>query len=359
MRISAIDYLTGARVVGYEETIDLFRYYSSRHLSGTELEELMRLIEKLLQAAGFQQCVVKADGQPMYRDFLEMSRAAIETAGLQPSDIDMVVYHAVGKGYKEPATAVQVAARLGLKHPECLDIVDACSGWSKSAKILERLLRADYCRNVLLVGLEQNRSSLLGNDPNKRDAFHNNYSIQNRAELSWRMWGATVGDAGQATVLSKDDANGPWHWDYIHVPHEYQDCAYTLKNHADYDLEPMPHEGVHAPGHEFFWAFGKNIGESTRTYVTELLNRIPDHLRTAEVVIPHSLSANVYAPIFKALGVGGKSIYPYQRFGNCVSCGVPVGIAMAVKEGLLHRGQRVVTTPVGAGAAYGVCSFVY
>lgn len=359
MRIGAIDYLTGNRVIGYEETLDLFRYYSGRHHSGQQLEELIRIMDKLLTAAGFEQCVVRAEGQPMYKDFLELSRATIEAAGLRPNDIDMVVYHAVGRGYKEPATAVQVAARLGIKHPECFDIVDACSGWSKAARVIEKLLRTDHCRNVLLVGLELNRSPLLGLYPEKRDGFHPIYSIQNLSELAWRPWGATVGEAGQATVLMKDDKNGPWHWDYIHVPHEYQDCAFPLKNHRDYDLEPMPLEGAHPLGQEFFWAFGKNIGESTKTYVTELLNRVPEHLLAAKVVIPHSLSANVYAPVFNALGVGDKSIYPYRKFGNCVSCGVPVGIGMAVREKLVERGDRIVLTPVGAGAAYGVCSFVY
>ncbi len=359
MRIAAIDYMTGSRVVSYEETLDLLRYYTSRVMSGPALEETLRTADKLLQIAGFKQCVVRGEKQPFYAEFLDLARATIEKAGLKPNDIDMVIYHAVGRGYKEPATAVQIAARLGIKHPESFDIIDACSGWARTTRITEQLLRASYARNVLVLGLEFNRSPMFRLDVSKQDHFNKIYSLQNAKELDWRIWGATVGEAGQVTVLSKDDAKGPWYWDYINVPEEYQDCALPLKNHREWDIEEMPLEGVHEEPGDFFWAFGKNIGDSTRKYVSELLLRVPEFLREASVVVPHSLSANVYAPIFEKIGVSAKAIYPYREYGNCVSCGVPIALAMAIKQGLLKRGERVVAAPVGAGASYGVTSFIY
>jgi 3-oxoacyl-[acyl-carrier-protein] synthase III len=49
----------------------------------------------------------------------------------------------------------------------------------------------------------------------------------------------------------------------------------------------------------------------------------------------------------------------FPSYGNIVSASIPVGIDMALKEGRLKRGQKVVFCPASAGMVYGAVKFVY
>lgn len=359
MRLTAIDRYISQRIVGREETLDLFRHYSKPYYPDEKsLMGVVEIVGKLMDRALFEQVTVRAENEPFYANYLDMTRRMIAESGVQPKDIDLVIYCGVGRGYREPATAYQMASRLGLKKAECFDIIDACNGWGHTTRIVERLLRTGYANNVLILSLEFNRSPRFkaGVDRNYDSSIM--YSIRTMADLEWRVWGATVGETGTATILSRDDNNGPWYYDYASEPDDFQDCAFTLANHREYDLEPMPLEQQHG-GEEFFYAFGKRIGESVKSHLIPQLQKVPHLLEEAKVVIPHSLSAGVYDHIFRMVGVNDKALYIFKRYGNCVSNGVPVGVATAIKEHRLQRGDRAVLVPTGSGSSAGVISFRY
>ena len=177
-------------------------------------------------------------------------------------------------------------------------------------------------------------------------------------ELDWKIWAATVGEAGHVSILSRDNDNGPWYFDYTATTRAHREGALTLRNHHDFDLEPMILEDGYA-GQEFFYAFGKRIGDILKELLTPLLLKVPELLSEAKVVIPHSLSFGVYDWIFKSVGVAEKAVHPFHRYGNCVSVGLPLGLSESVKEGRIKRGDRVLMAPTGSGISAGVISFRY
>lgn len=339
--------------------MDLFRHFTKAYFPAEkDLAGVVEIIGKLLDRSLFEQVAVRGEDEPFYANYLDMTRRMIAESGVPPQEIDTVIYCGVGRGYREPATAYQMASRLGLKKAECFDIIDACNGWGHTSRITESLLKTGHARHVLVLSLEFNRSPLFKADATKKNDVSYAYGVRNMSELEWRVWGATVGETGTATILSRDDSNGPWYYDYASEPDDFQDCAFTLKNHRDYDPDPMPLESVHG-GEEFFYAFGKRIGESVKSHLIPLLQKVPHLLEEATVVIPHSLSAGVYEHIFKMVNVHDKAIYIFKRYGNCVSNGVPLGIVTAIRENRMKRGDRVVLVPTGSGSSAGVISFRY
>lgn len=359
MRLTAIDHYVPTRVVSKAESLELFRHYSRpHHASDQALEEIVTVAGKLLDRAQFTQCVVRSEGEPFYRNFIEMARRLIADSGVAPADIDHVIYCGVGRGYREPATAHQMSAHLGLKKAECFDIIDACNGWSRTAKVCHSLLKSGAAKNILVLNLEFNRSPLLRASPDYTFGdFHPAYSLRNFEEMEWRIWAATVGEAGAATLWSRDDA-ADWHFEYDCECYEYADCSFTLKNHQEYDLEPMVLDHLHG-GEEFFYAFGRRIGESIKDHLPPLLRKVQPYLDEAAVVCAHSLSSAVYEWVFREVGVHDKAVYPFNSLGNCVSAGMPSGLSSAIKAGRVKRGDRVVLAPTGSGSSAGVVSFRY
>ena len=359
MRLTATKHYIPKRVVTRDEAVDLFRHYSRPYYpSESALQDVLHVVDKLLVHSQFRQCTVRSNGEPFYRNFIDMARAMIADSGVDPRDIGTVIYCGISRGYMEPATACQMAAHLGLKKAEFFDIIDACNGWSRAARVAESLLRRGASRHILVLSLEFGRSPLLKASPDKGfGPFHYAYSVRGLKELEWRIWSATLGEAGIATLWSKDD-DREWYFNYDCESEEYADCSVTLRNHREYDLVPMVLDDVHG-GEEFFYAFGKRIGDSIKRHMPPLLLKAQRWLDEASVVVPHSLSSAVYEAVFRQVGVHEKAVYPFNTYGNIASCGVPAGLAMAIGEGRLKRGQRVVLAPTGSGSSAGVISFVY
>lgn len=358
MRLVDVQHYVSERTVSKEETVDLFKHYSRPYYKDEGmLNEVVRLTDKLLTHAQFKQAMVRGQNETWYQNFLEMTRKMIADSGIDKRDIGAVAYCGVGKGYLEPATACQMAAQLGLHDVEFFDISDACNGWSRTSRIVDGLLHRGHYKSILVLSLEFNRSPKWNGETIKADGapFHNIFSVRTIRELEWRIWAATIAETGTATLFTKDDAN-EWYFDYDCKCAEYQDCAFSLPNHAEWEATPFLIDGESASA---FCAFAKRIGESIKKHLPPLLRKAQHHLDEASVVVPHSLSSAVYEAVFKEVGVHEKAVYPFNQYGNCVSCGVPGGIAMAIRTGKLKRGDRVVLAPTGSGSSAGVISFIY
>jgi 3-oxoacyl-[acyl-carrier-protein] synthase III len=359
MRLAAIGHYIPERVVTMEETLDLFRHYSAPFHGPARLEALLGAIADYLATTGFRQVSVRAPGENAVARFLEMTRELIRSAGTDLSEIDKVVYVGVGRGYHEPATAHILASYLGIKGAECFDVLDACTSWSRATHLLAPHLAAKKCRHVLILGLELNRSASMGHWPG-REGGQIFFEVRSREELPWSVWGCTVGEAGTATLLSADDGAPGWFFDFFHDSDFHKYCGWTLPNHRDYDFEPnLLHAAI--GGTARFYAFAKEIGRSIDAYFSQSLARpeIRALLEEAKVVIPHSVSIPPYQRLFRRLGVDAKARYSYADHGNTVSCGVPLALSKSIASGEVQRGDRVVLTPSGSGASYGVVSFRY
>ncbi len=362
MRLVDVRHYRPERVVTKEETVDLFRHYSKPYFPDEGmLNEVVRITDKLLTHAQFKQALVRGPEEPYYKNFIEMTRKMIKDSGINPKDIGAVAYCGVTKGYLEPATACQMAAHLGLHHVEFFDIGDACNGWSRTSRIVDGLLRRGGYKSILVLSLEFGRSKFWGGATARTDDFHGIFSLRSMKELDWRIWAATIAETGTATLFERDDSND-WYFDYDCQSAEFEDCAFLLPNHCDFEMNPLVFDGKELTGVNdqiVFYAYAKRIGESIKKHLPPLILKAQQHVGEASVIVPHSLSSAVYEPLFRALSLHEKAVYPFNEYGNCVSCGVPAGIAMAIEQGKLKRGDRVVLTPTGSGSSAGVISFKY
>jgi 3-oxoacyl-[acyl-carrier-protein] synthase III len=357
MKILSVDHYLAQRVISLDETLDLISFYSRPHLGHDTADRIVAAAARLLRLTGFRQCRVRAPGERFYQNYVEVAKHAIATAGLSPRDISVVIYFGVGRGYREPATAYQLAEQLGIR-AECFDVLDACSGWGRSVKLVESLFRRDEYQNALLISLEFNRSRHMGMDAVKRDDYSNVvYGLRSPDDLARRLWGATVGEAGSVTVLGKGPESAPWYFDFVHAPDQHDLCGWSLVNHEDF--EAMPHPLLDGTETELFWSRALEIGGWLREELPPLLAKVPAYLEEAAVLLPHTLSARIYQRIFREFKVEGKALDVFGDVGNCVSCGVPVNLSHAVQQGRLRRGERAVCTPSGSGASTGVISFLY
>jgi 3-oxoacyl-[acyl-carrier-protein] synthase-3 len=81
--------------------------------------------------------------------------------------------------------------------------------------------------------------------------------------------------------------------------------------------------------------------------------------RAYDVCFGHEASARVTDAVTRRLGVHEAAFVSHRRFGNTVSASVPLGMSVAVQEGRLRRGDRVLVIMGSAGMSIGFCAFTF
>ncbi len=359
MRIASMGHYVPERVVSLEETLDLFRHYSKPYHDGPALDRLLQEVGVYLDKTEFRQATVRASGEPWLANYLDMTRELIRASGVPLGEIDKVIYVGVGRGYREPATACALASYLGIRHAECFDILDACAGWSRAARLIAPHLAHGGCRHVLVLSAEFSRAPSLGLAA-EREGGENAYRMRSLDELRWGVWTSTVGEAGTTTLFSAEPGAAPWFFEFYFDSDFHKYCGYTLANHRDFDFSRNLLEDE-IGGAERFYAFASEIGQSIGQYFTEALRKpeIRPFVDESVIIVPHSVSIPPYRKLFRKLGVDQKVRYSFAEHGNTVSCGVPLALSKSVAAGEVKRGDRVLLTPSGSGASYGVVSFRY
>jgi 3-oxoacyl-[acyl-carrier-protein] synthase III len=346
--------------VGLDETLDLFRHYSAPFHDAASLEQLLQQVRSCMDKTGFRQITVRAPREKWLANYLEMTRELIRGSGVALEEIDKVIYVGVGRGYREPAMAYVLASHLGIRHAECFDILDACSAWSRAMRLIAPHFATGQCRHVLILNLEFNRSAAMG-IASAQQGGEGCYQLRSLDELRWGVWTCTVGEAGTSTLLSAhEEPDDPWFFEFYNDADFHKYCGFTLSNHRDYDcVRNLLEESI--GGSERFYAFAKEIGHSIFRYFLEALSRadVKSLLDESKVIIPHSVSITPYQKLFRELGVDEKARYSFAEHGNTVSCGVPLALSKSIAAGEVQRGDRVMLTPSGSGASYGVVSFQY
>src|SRR5687768_4190990 len=82
------------------------------------------------------------------------ARRALDAAGLEPKDLDLIVCGTITPEMAFPSTACFVAAALGLNSTPAFDIAAACSGFIYTLDTAAAFIKAGRYRNVLVIGAE-------------------------------------------------------------------------------------------------------------------------------------------------------------------------------------------------------------
>ncbi len=139
------------------------------------------------------------------------SRQALERAGLEPDEIDLIVVCTATPEYTLPNVATTLQAYLGLESVGAIEIRGACAGWVQALDLARRQLQAGVARTALVVGSES-ISPLMA--PSFLDKAPDTVRMRDRLTLY------TFGDGAGAVVLRAepvDDADQPQEFAYINA----------------------------------------------------------------------------------------------------------------------------------------------
>jgi len=347
MRIASIAVRLPSLKVSNEDivsTIALQSKTSAPDLVAKYQKEVLSLLRKAGSRTRFFRDRTKEEtALPLLKD---AATAALERAGLKTSDIDLLIYCGVGRGFLEPANAYFFADAIGLECP-CFDLLDACMSWTRSLQVAYQYLANGNLRHIMIVNAEFTVYEC---------GYPDIFRIRSLDDLQYLFPAFTIGEAAAATIVSS--SKDKWRFSFESLPSLASLCSIPLNGYRDF-CEVSKHVGLAGPNR--FVSFGTKLFEKAIPQMMQLIRKTISNLDNVDIWFPHIAASVPYNRVAQALGIDRDRIYvsTFPDYGNLISVSIPAAMERAIDEGALRRGDSVVLCPASAGMAIAVVEFAY
>ncbi|MCA9035355.1 MAG: ketoacyl-ACP synthase III [Planctomycetaceae bacterium] len=267
---------------------------------------------------------------------VQAARNAIERAGVDASDIDLLIVGTFTPDFTCPSTACLVQDKLKLDAP-AMDVQAACSGFMYALTTGAQFVATGNSKLALIIGADLNSRIVEQTD-------------QRTAPLFGDGAGAVLLEAGDRTQglicyqLGADGAGGS-----------------LLDRPAGGTRKPLTPELI-ASGEHYLKMDGRNVFKWAIQAVTETIQQV---LTTAGIGVEdvglfvlHQANIRIIDHAMKELGIPREKVYcNLDRVGNTSAASIPIALDEASQKGRINRGDIVVMCGFGAGLSWGTGVF--
>lgn len=315
---------------------------NSGRLSASALATLGEDLLQFLESVGARSRRRRKDGERAIDFGKRAAEKALLKAGLEPSDIDVLIYASVSRGFIEPATANVFQSTLGMDNATCFDVLDACAGWVRGLDVADSLLRSGKCRNAMILNCEFNW-----------DEYYP--AIDALEQMDELAAGFTIGEAATATIVG--DEAGSFEARFANVGRGSALCQIPLPSVAQFSEAGAPDP---RPPLQFYAQSGA-LHRMTLRALSQRLREAPDFSRdNYDISFGHSAGLPATRKVAELLDMDLDRHYEiFPQFGNTVSASVPLAMSLAEEEGRLKRGDRVLLVVGSAGVTAALARLVF
>ena len=254
---------------------------------------------------------------------------AVEEAGIDPADLDIILVGTSSPEQCFPSTACEVQALIGAPGAVAFDLSAACSGFVFALNTVHAFFKAGIYKTGLIIGVDI-VSKLV------------DWSDRSTCVLFGDAAGAAVVTAAETGVIDmmmrSDGTKG-------HV------LACTARTNGSFLSKTEPQLGyVSMDGQEVFKFAVKKVPESIR----EVLEGSGVTLDEVKYFVFHQANYRMFEAIAKRLQVPIEKIPSnIDRVGNTSAATIPVMLDELNKEGKINRGDKIILAGFGGGLTWG------
>jgi 3-oxoacyl-[acyl-carrier-protein] synthase-3 len=324
--------------------ISVAHYVPSRRVTNDDLSEQMDTSDAwITERTGIKERrFIEHEGVTTSMLGEEAARRALERAGWQPTDVDLIVVATLSPDLYFPGVGVLLQQRLGCRTIPALDIRAQCSGLVYGLSCIDGYIKSRQARKVLLVCAEVQSPVL---------------DLTTRG----REMAVLFGDGAGALCIEAVEA------DAIGASSGILD-SYLGSDGSGAEVLCMKLPGTATPG----FIRGSDIAQGLVHPQMEgkivFKNAVTRLLETAHVllqrnnltpkdlglVIPHQANMRINEMVREQLGLPVNRVFNnIQRYGNTTAATIPICMSEAVAEGRLRSGDLVMTLAFGAGFTWG------
>jgi 3-oxoacyl-[acyl-carrier-protein] synthase III len=263
----------------------------------------------------------------------EAARRLLAEKGVSPEEIELIVVATVTPDMFFPATACLIEDRLGAKNAWGFDLSAACSGFAYALTVGAQFVGGGSHKKVLVIGTDVMTSIL---------------DFKNRATC------VLFGDGAGAVLLEPADGDEGI-LDFAHDIDGSGGCNLYMPGGGS--LHPASAETVEKRMH-YVHQEGQSVFKYAVRRMSDLALQILERngLKSSDLalVVPHQANLRIIRGMQERLGVDdSKVMVNIDRFGNTTAGTIPLGLADAVEQKRLRKGDLLLVISVGAGYTTG------
>ncbi len=270
----------------------------------------------------------------------EACRAAVEDAGINMKDIDLLIMNTITPDHADPGCAFFLQAKLDLPGIAVMDIRQQCAGLIYGLAIADHFVRAGTYRHVLIACSEVLSKRMDGS-----------YDGRNIAIL--------LGDgAGAAVVGPSDDGEKGILSTLLHGDGSHAKALYTAApGSALGRMQTITKDDIDA-GRVHFRMDGRTVFEHGVARMSEAaLESLEVNGLTMDdidVLIPHQANLRMLEAIIERTGAPPEKVFVnVEKYGNIASACLPIAFDQARRSGMVTEGSLVLLVAFGSGFVWG------
>ena len=286
--------------------------------------------EWIVQRTGIRQRHVAADDETTASLGEAAARAALDSAGLTPADIDLIVLATSTPNNTFPATAVEIQNRLGMHHGFAFDIQAVCSGFVYAVATADLYIRGGLAKRVLVIGSE---------------------TFSRILDWSDRSTCVLFGDGAGAVVLEVDEGTGAIADRGVLAASLRSDGVHKDKLFVDGGPSTTGTVGhLRMEGREVF----KHAVGMITDVIEATFSQAGITAEDLDWFVPHQANKRIIDASARKLGIAeDKVVVTVDLHGNTSAASVPLALSVAVADGRIKKGDLVLLEAMGGGFTWG------
>ncbi len=299
-------------------------------VTNADLEKLVDTSDEWIASrTGIRQRHIAAEGQTTCDLAEGAARRALEAAGVNASEIDLLVVGTTTPDIIFPSTACLLQHRLGANGCPAFDVNAACSGFLYALGVADKFIRSGAAKCALVVGAE---------------------TLSRMLDWSDRSTCVLFGDGAGAVVLKADAETGILST-HLHADGGHKELLYNPVG-VSVGFKDEPNHGVRVlmAGSDVFKVAVKTLD----AVVEETLAANGLAKSDIDWLIPHQANLRIITATAKRLEMPmERVIVTVDKHGNTSAASVPLALDFAVRSGKVKRGEMLLLEAFGGGFTWG------
>jgi 3-oxoacyl-[acyl-carrier-protein] synthase-3 len=299
-------------------------------LTNADLEKMVDTTDEwIIERSGIRQRHIAEKGSALSQLTAEAARRALDDAGVEAKEIDLIILATVTGDMKFPATACFIQEMIGAKNAAAFDISAACSGFIYALQLADGLIRTQGYRRALIIGGE---------------------ILTSMVDWEDRSTCVLFGDGAGAVVLGPGQSDKGILSTFIRSDGGFSNLLYNAGcGCINPPTEENVREKIHTlrmEGREVF----RHAVVSMSKAMKKALTLADLSIEQLDLVISHQANLRIIEALGKRLKLTDEQTYVnVDRYGNTSAASIPIALDEARRNGRISSGSLVGIVAFGAG----------
>lgn len=306
-------------------------YLPQRILTNTELEKMVDTTDEwIVTRTGIRERHIIADDEFTSDMAVASARKALEAAGVEATQVDLIIVATTTPDHTFPSTACIVQDKLGIHNCPAFDIQAVCSGFVYAVATADKFIKSGSAKCALVIGA---------------DCMSRITDWTDRSNCI--LWG----DGAGAVIMTASDTPG------VLSTHLHADGSYNhLLNVPSGISNGHGSKTIQMEGNAVF----KIAVNTLDAIVDEALEANGLEKSDVDWLVPHQANIRILQSTAKKLGMGmDRVVVTVDTHGNTSAASIPLALDVAVRDGRIQRGETVLMEAFGGGFTWGAALLKY